>query len=113
MKTEPTNDAEAVASSELKRHVWLVVGETGEYSDHRSWIVRGYRTEEEAVAHKDACQAASDYLKRKYPGRSQEAEREGNPHDIQFYCDYNGTDYSVEMVEVGAWADGAKDADLD
>lgn len=104
-KNEPKeqNGAEAVSSSDVVGHAWLVVGECGEYSAARKWNVRGYRTEAEAVAHAEAAQAVADSIKRKYEKNWWDAEGEENPHDPQYASDYTGTSYRVEMVVLGAW----------
>ena len=79
------------------RNVWIVMGETGEYSDYREWNVAGYTTEEEAEKHKNAAQREADKVNN---GDIQTRHGFKNAYDTQFYCDYTGTRYNVVMVEV-------------
>lgn len=77
--------------------VWLVKGATGQYSDHREWVVAAHTTIEGAWQHAELAQAcvagASDWTIEKRDGFV-------NPHDGQCTIDYNGVFYSIEMVEV-------------
>jgi hypothetical protein len=77
--------------------VWIVVGETGEYSDHSEWNVAGFTSEALATHFRDLCQNEAD----KVNGKDYTLRR-GFKHayDTQYYCDYTGTGYRVEMVEV-------------
>lgn len=77
--------------------VWIVVGETGQYSDHSEWNVAGFTTEALATHFRDLCQNEAD----KVNGKDYTLRR-GFKHayDTQFYCDYTGTFYRVDMVEV-------------
>jgi len=80
--------------------VWVVVGETGEYSDYSEWNVAAFTEEEQAEAFKDACKREVERIKK--PGDGYPRVREGFKHayDTQFHMDYTGTDYRVEMVQV-------------
>lgn len=77
--------------------VWVVVGETGEYSDYSEWNVAAFTDERQAEAFKDACQREAE----KVNGKHCEI-RNGFRHayDTQFHCEYSGTSYRVDMVQV-------------
>jgi hypothetical protein len=77
--------------------VFLVVGSTGQYSDHTEWNVMAYPTEEQANAHRDAAQVVAD--SHKELARNYDFDFK-NPHDPQYAIDYTGTSYRVEMIEV-------------
>ena len=79
--------------------VWIVVGETGEYSDYSEWNVAGFHTEEMAESFKDLCQNEANKVNKR---KADYAFRRGFKHayDTQFHCDYTGTDYRVELVEI-------------
>jgi hypothetical protein len=77
--------------------VWIVVGETGEYSDYSEWNVAAFTTEELAGDFRNLCQGEAD----KVNGKDCKL-RDGfkSAYDTQYYCNYTGTTYRVEMVEV-------------
>jgi hypothetical protein len=79
--------------------VWIVVGETGEYSDYSEWNVAAFTTEELANHFRDLCQGEADKVSER---KKDYTFRRGFKHayDTQFACDYTGTSYRVEMVEV-------------
>ncbi len=78
-------------------HVWLVIGDTGEYSDHTQWNVACYPTIDAANAHRAAAQMVADQVKNLDASDRRNAK---NPHDSQMQCDYTGTRYTVEMIEL-------------
>ena len=84
--------------------VWIVAGETGEYSDYSDWNVAAFHTEEMAESFKDLCQNEADKANKIKYGSTGDgyASRSGSKHsyDTQFYCNYTGTDYRVELVEI-------------
>jgi len=95
-KLSPTTDF--LPSDGASCSVWIVVGETGQYSDYSEWNVAAFTTEELANHFRDLCQNEAD----KANGSKDYEIRAGFKHayDTQFYCDYNGTKYRVAMVEV-------------
>ena len=95
--TQPQRRPEGAELPAATCSVWIVVGETGEYSDYSEWNVAGFTSEEIAERFKDLCQNEAD----KVNGKDYKI-RNGFRHayDSQFYCDYTGTLYRVEMVEV-------------
>jgi len=97
--SEPTEvvTSKGIGSSALLGSVFLVVGATGQYSDHTEWNVAAYPTEDQANAHRDAAQIVAD--SHKDQARNYKFDLK-NPHDPQYAIDYTGTSYRVEMVEV-------------
>lgn len=85
--------------------IYIVYGETGEYSDRRDWPVLAYTDEALAEAHVLMCE---EWLRvqRCHYGSSpvlDYTERDAlvNPHDVSgaFSVDYTGTRYFVVNVE--------------
>ena len=77
-----------------ERQIWVVYGQTGEYSDHSEWTVAAYTTEEEANKHARLATewykaAGATELRRDYEGKSK------NPHDPFMRVDYTGTEWGV------------------
>lgn len=97
MTTNKYNSDAASTLTNPTGYVWVVVGETGQYSDYTEWNVAGFETEQLAEEFKNLCQVEAD----KVNGQGWEV-RDGFRHkyDTQFYCDYTGTRYLVAMVEV-------------
>ena len=95
--TQASGTVPAVVTSALLGSVWIVIGETGVYSDYSEWNVAAYPNEEEANKHRDAAQAEAE----KVNGKDYTI-RNGfkNAYDSQFASDYTGTHYRVEMVEL-------------
>jgi hypothetical protein len=79
--------------------VWIVVGETGEHSGYSEWNVAAFTTEELANHFRDLCQGEADKVNER---KKDYAFRQSFKHayDAKFACDYTGTSYRVEMVEV-------------
>lgn len=83
--------------------VYIVSGNTGEYSDYRSWEVGAFMSREKADAE---CARLNQWCKDNSLHRSQ--EKRLNPKrddfkpeaDARFQCDYNGTEYVVVEVEL-------------
>lgn len=81
----------------MKRTAYVVMGSTGEYSDHTEWAVAVYLEKEEAerhaeLANKDVAGAESWTWsqRRGYTGK--------NPYDVDCDIDYTGTRYAVVEV---------------
>ena len=85
--------------------VFVVFGQTGEYSDRIDWAVRGFFSRQKAEAFEFACTQAA---KKWFDARAvddplfcdDEALRSAVPGDPEFRCDYTGTDYYMIEVEV-------------
>jgi hypothetical protein len=69
---------------------WILLGNTGEYSDHSEWIVRAYTTQEAADADCAVLNAIA-----KSGGRAEAVVERLRQHDTDAYMDYTGTDYFV------------------
>ena len=79
--------------------VYIVCGTTGEYSDRSEWIVAAYAREADAKEHvlraKEYADAWLKSYQDKYIGVAVKS-----PLDSRFRCDYIGTDYWYEELEV-------------
>ena len=78
--------------------IYLVVGETGEYSDHRDWYV-GWSADKdkaEALCHKCSLEA-QDFKRRDDADPCGYIDR-AIPSDPDFQMDYTGTRYFVVEV---------------
>lgn len=87
--------------------IYVVMGQTGEYSDHHSWPVCAYASEEDAERHAVAAAARALRIKREDDARDHTmrwdkgwiAEQMGGL-DPDIRMDYTGTDYYVLTVEM-------------
>lgn len=84
--------------------VYLVGGDTGEYSDHRAWWVKAFLDKEEAERF---CERLNAWVKdRKWDNGNdgywefEWDKRPKPPEDPHFEVDYMGTRYSVVEVPV-------------
>lgn len=98
-QNQNTDNAAGAVAPAAPCAVWLVVGETGEYSDYSCWNVAAFTTEKLANHFRDLCQGEAD--------KALERERDGtfrqgfkHAYDTHFTYDYPGASYYVEMVEV-------------
>lgn len=80
--------------------VFIVFGQTGEYSDRTDWPVRGFMTREKAEAFEfEATKWAKGFTDSR--GKFYAVRDEEKPaHDPGFRHDYTGTDYYTIEVEV-------------
>ena len=79
---------------------YVVIGSTGEYSDHMEWLVAVFFSEEKA---KELVVKATARANELYAGdmRNFSHIKDGqNEHDPHMQADYTGTQYSYEAVEV-------------
>lgn len=76
--------------------IYIVQGDTGEYSDYTSWFVCAYRDEAMAREHARLAQSAAP------SGDAGGHERAGakNPYDSNMTVDYTGVEYCVIPLEV-------------
>jgi hypothetical protein len=86
----------------MSEQVYVVMGETGEYSDREGWPVLAYMDEADARAHvarcdewalANGCHANSDQHV-SFVGR----DKLVNPHDERMRVDYTGVRYYVMPV---------------
>ena len=97
---KPTETADFLPSNGAACSVWIVVGETGTYSDYSEWNVAAFATQELANHFCNLCQIEAD----KVNGSKDYKIGEGFKHayDTQFAYDHTNTCYRLEMVKVFA-----------
>lgn len=87
------------------RFAHLVLGSTGEYSDHTKWVVAAYETAEGAEQHAKLANA----FVRQEPRRGEDGDfigdydhrlelEESNPYDPDCRINYTGTEYVVVKI---------------
>lgn len=87
--------------------IYLIVGETGEYSSRREWYVCAFRDKDAAEAFAQSCRDfVAEHLEPRsqggcnfYESRHTGCEHEGGP-DPQIEVSYTGTSYTVAEVEL-------------
>lgn len=70
--------------------IYLVVGSTGVYDDHKEWEVIAYPKKEDAEAHAKAAKSFVPQYTQKYGVV--------NPYDPDMEVDWNGTVYNVREI---------------
>ncbi len=85
--------------------VYVVVGETDEYSDRQTWTVAAYLAEEQAETEAARlnmwCRENHVHItNRAYALRSRNRTDQKPSGDPGFQCDYTGTEYTVDAVEL-------------
>jgi hypothetical protein len=85
-----------------QKHVWILIGCTGEYSDYREWNAKAFSTKEETDRIRALAQEYADkiYAQKKDNGTFYYHDGCDNPHDPDMIMDYNGTTYRIEMLEL-------------
>ena len=83
--------------------IWIVEGVTGEYSDHRDWLVASYLSEDDAKEHvaQATARASEIQLHPNYPGHHYGEEEDAelnNEWDSDMVIDYTGTRYRCYSV---------------
>lgn len=87
-------------------NIYIVEGNTGEYSDRQNWFFGAFTTFAAATEAKNTLNAALKELGLGYDVRSNYATREKNSalfiknYDDQFVCDYTGTEYVIHEVRL-------------
>lgn len=89
----------------MNKQVWLLVGSTGEYSDHQEWFVGYYTKEEDARARVEFLSAkarqlyvSEDNLITDWRSREKNVQ-EMRKYDPGFVCDYTGSNYNIYPLE--------------
>jgi hypothetical protein len=88
--------------------IFVVFGQTGEYSDRQEWLVSAYESKVEAQSCVDRCNAyakteptegdsAAPWQDRYEKKRAWLA---ANPDDTSMSCDYTGTEYGLYEIEL-------------
>lgn len=80
------------------KNIWIVYGESGEYSDHMEWPVCAYYSEKKAEEHAKNAQATANQLQRKYHGYVHKIPMNSNPYDSR--APSHNTSYGHYMVEI-------------
>lgn len=79
--------------------IYVVEGSTGEYSDHREWLVRAYRDEDKAKEHVLKATSRANELYAKAGGSYWDID-ENNEYDPGMHVDYTGVRYAYYKVEL-------------
>jgi hypothetical protein len=85
--------------------IYVVMGSTGEYSDHHNWLVCAYRTKEDAEQHEiEATKRAHGFKRedRYEPDFKDRLKAAMGEYDPECQMDYTGTDYCTIEVELRA-----------
>jgi len=84
--------------------IYVVQGSTGEYSDHREWLVKAFKSQEKAQDFVSFLDSKLLELGLKYESvythEDMEKEEKMMEFDPQFQFDYTGTMYSILEVEL-------------
>lgn len=89
----------------MSNKIYIVFGATGEYSDHREWPVKAFRSQDKAQAFVTQIATEARAMLAKYNGYSnwkygEDCSRdepiEMPPNDPDFDCDYTGANYYIE-----------------
>ncbi len=76
------------------------MGSCGEYSDHITWQIAAYKTEEEARKHVEKAAERFSELNLKYKEDVYTIPKKENEYDTGMHVDYTGTRYYVEGVDL-------------
>lgn len=81
--------------------IYIVFGATGEYSDHREWVVKAYTKKEAAEEMVTKCTEEGNRIKSKY-GVGWNWNHADVPHkyDPGFHWDYSGFNYYIVECEL-------------
>jgi hypothetical protein len=88
--------------------IYIIFGATGEYSDHRRWIVKACASEDQATKFVDKINkwlVKNDFHYDRNNRGTWENDYERRhdavcPLDPKFHCDYTGTEYYYEPCEL-------------
>ena len=81
--------------TETQELVYAVIGDTGAYSDHHEWIVSAFYNENDANEYCRLCKVEADKIEWEDYNYSDKTK-----YDSQFDCDYTGTHYHVQAVNL-------------
>lgn len=79
--------------------IYIVEGNTGEYSDRVNWLVKAFKTTEKAEAYRDMLHSKLLELKL-YERKIDRNVKIMQEYDEQFQCDYTGSEYTILTVEM-------------
>lgn len=80
--------------------LYIVFGTTGEYSERDEWLVKAFKTEQEAQDFVLKAEQIADDIFYKRENKYREGKTEKHKLDKQFYMSYTGTKYYYEPVEL-------------
>ena len=96
-----------------KKYVYVVIGSTGEYSDHDDWYVAAYLNAREAKKHvllaTEAGNARMASIESYHGSRGatpydkdfhSDYSRGATPYDKDFHSDYSGFNYTYAMIQL-------------
>ena len=78
--------------------IFVVIGSTGEYSDHQEWLVVAFSDKVVAERFVLTVSARARELLAKY-GRGYNIPKGSNEHDPEMTIDYSGVNYNIAEVE--------------
>ena len=91
-------------ASDAVSEVYIVIGASGEHSDHREWPVAAYTDKSKAEAHVEKASEAYRVVAQKFPDYNYamyEDERKAlNPYDPEMLCGYTGANYYIWEIEI-------------
>lgn len=83
--------------------VYVVCGETGEYSNAKVWYVRSFLSPEPANAFRDRLNKWCEERGLHNEGLGRDFREHGKPpEDPHFCCDYTGTSYGILEIPLEA-----------
>lgn len=80
--------------------IYIVMGSAGEYSDHITWQVAAYNTEDEAKKHVEKAAERFRELNLEYHEDVYSIPQGENEYDSCMHVDYTGTRYYVKEVNL-------------
>lgn len=84
------------------RKIFIVLGSTGEYSDHCEWPVVAFTSESAAKERVSKASERARELFQKYGGNrwNWDKDKEPNEFDSNMSMDYTGTNYSYRTLDL-------------
>jgi len=83
-----------------KGKLYVVMGSTGEYSDHSEWLVYAFENEDDAKWWVERATEKANEWKNVRNSRHMDPPGGWNPYDPHMHMDYTGTNYYIEEVEM-------------
>lgn len=80
-------------------NIYVVRGQTGEYSDQNEWPVKAFNSEDKAKEYVLLCDHYAKISESKKSDRYDDCELK-NPYDPNMEMDYTGTFYKYEVVDL-------------
>ena len=80
--------------------IYVVMGQTGEYSDRNEWLVRAFKDEDAAKNYVGKLTEDGNRIRRQFNGRSLRGADKSDWIDPNFDCDYTGFNYYYFTTEL-------------